>query len=231
MTMTNIQLAAGDMRAVAPPDDPQIDYQAALYFLDGHYLFRSRSGRGWSSKFVTAWDVKAAFVGKETDSGWLLPGVVRSGSNRSGKWFVYSAPSQKTVISFDGEDGTIKIPLPRTVLIGNGSNYYLWSLVADRFDRNAIAYAAPYPNIHGEGKICWGAATPPRADPERAREVWDLFFSTPFNNHLVDRKSKSHPDDVRLALRESAGKREYPINDMQTTGASIGSLVNHLLGV
>jgi hypothetical protein len=221
-------------QAIAPPADPAIEYQAALYFLDGHYLLRTREKAGWSSKFVTATDVQAAFTGKEQDSGWLPAGVVRAGASKQGKWFVYSAPVQKVTISFDGEGGTgvpetIKIPLPRTVLFGIGAEYYLWALKGERFDRNAVAHAAPFPNIHSQGKICWGASTPPRADPEKARQVWELFFSTPFNNHLIDHKSKAFPDDVRPQLRALAGKREYPVGDLAMTGTPIGTLIDHIL--
>lgn len=82
-------------QVLAPPADPAIEYQAALYFLDGHYLFRSRENQGWKFKFVTSDDVMAAFTSRERDSGWLPSGIVRAGSNKAGEWFVYSAPAQK----------------------------------------------------------------------------------------------------------------------------------------
>lgn len=227
--MTETQTIQPVFQVFAPPVDPAIAYDAALYFLDGHYLFRSREQAGWKSKFVTSADVLAAFTGKETDSGWWPAGIVRAGTSKSGGWFVYSAPAQKAAISFDGQPESVKIPLPRTVLVGIGSSYYLWALKAERFDRNAVAYAAPFPNVHSDGKVCWGASTPPRAAPDKAREVWELFFSTPFSDHLVDRKSKAHPGDVRIELRELAGKREYPVDDLLMTGTQIAYLVDHLI--
>jgi hypothetical protein len=216
-------------QVMTPPQDPKIDYDAALYFLDGHYLFRQKRRTGWVSKFVTAEDVRAAFTGQENDSGWLPAGIVRAGTSKAGKWFVYSAPTQKATIQFEGDEAPIKIPLPRTLLVGVGANYYLWALTGEHFEPGAIAHAAPFPNVHGDGRICWGAATPPRADPEKARGVWKLFFETPFNNHLIDRKSKAHPEDVRSQLRALEGKREYPTNDLQPTMAAASSLIERII--
>src|SRR3972149_4823107 len=109
-TMMDIQTTFSNLRVIAPLQDPAIDYQAALYFLDGHFLFRSRERGGGQSKFVTIADVQAGFCGEEQDAGWLPAGVVRAGSNKAGKWFVYSAPAQKASIRFDGEDQAFKIP-------------------------------------------------------------------------------------------------------------------------
>jgi hypothetical protein len=216
-------------RMIPGIQDPAIDFQAALYFLDGTFLFRSRERSGWSTKFVTINDVKAAFTGTEQDSGWLPAGVVRAGAGRHGPWFVYSTPTQKVTISFDGEAETIKIPLPRTVLFGVGATYYLWVMEGAHFNQKSAAYAAPFPNVHADGKICWGASTPPRADPEKARFVWDLFFSTPFNGHLIDKKSKAFPADVRLQLRALAGKKEYPTGDLIPTQTEIHYLIERFI--
>jgi hypothetical protein len=227
--MDQQQTTIRDFQMLPAIQDPAIDFRAALYFLDGTFLFRSRDNGAWSSKFVTIADVQAAFTGTEQDSGWLPAGIVRAGSSASGKWFVYSAPAQKATITFDGEAEQIRIPLPRTVLVGVGANYYLWTTASAHFDSSATACAAPFPNVHSDGRICWGASTPPRANPEKARLVWDLFFSTPFNGHLVDRKSKAFPADVHLQLRELAGKKEYPVNDLVSTQAAIKYLVDRVI--
>jgi hypothetical protein len=219
------------LRFVVQPELPRIEYQAALLFLDGHYLFLNRTGTGQTSKFVTASDVAAAFTGSEQDSGWLPAGVVRAGNGPKGKWFVYSTPPQKAEITFEGEEQPITIPLPRLVLLGTGAEYHIWALETKHFDSQAKAYHAPFPNVYTSGKICWGANTPGKADPAKARKSWNLFFSTPFNAHLDGERSKAHPKDVREQLREVAGKREYPVADLVPCVSSIGYYVEAVLGV
>lgn len=211
-------------------DDPKIRFEAALYFLDGHYLYRRRKGSTISSKFVTAADARAAFSGEESDSGWLPAGVVRAGSNPRGPFFVYSAPAQKTEIWL-GEE-RLTIPLPRTVLIGNGRETWLFVLNAEHFLRDALALVAPFPNINDDGRICWGTSAAPNAAPGQARKIWELFFETVFNRDLAARKCESYPGNVGDLLRDLAkrGARKFPANELMTTGRTIGAVVDQILG-
>lgn len=214
-------------------EDPAFRVQGALYFLEdaGHFLFRQVRDGSVRSKFVTLQDVTAAFAQKEEDSGWLPAGVVRVGHNEHGDWFVYSAPGQKVVVEIEGEE-PITTAIPRTVLVGIGRAYYLFAMAGKYFSASEKAYLAPFPNVHGDGKICWGVATPPEARAKVARQVWDLFFGTLFNAHLVDGKSKSEKEDVRKVLRKLAetGAREYPVKDLVVVGNMIGTVVDHLVG-
>jgi hypothetical protein len=211
-------------------ETPPFTTNGILYFLDGHYLFRYPKDGAMVSKFVTAADVAAAFSRSEQDTGWLPAGVVRTGSNVKGPWFVYSAPEQKREIWID-QDEQITVPIPRTVLLGIGGTYYLWALAGKHFNAIELAYRAPFPNIYPNGKICWGTNTPPAANAQTAREVWDLFFKSPFNGDLATTKSISHPNDVRAKLRELAGTRNYPLKDLVDIDhrRTIGSLVDQML--
>lgn len=219
-------------QALAMQPDPDFPVHGTLYFLDGHYLFRYNDGNKVSSKFVTAADLAAAFSHTEQDTGWLDAGIVRVGSNPQGTWFCYSAPAQKVEISLTNER-PLTVPIPRTVLLGIDNGWYLWALKEKYFQLSAQAYKAPFPNVHPDGKICWGQNTAPKADPNKAREVWALFFSSPFNGDLADHKSNARPEDVRAVMRGLAEEkaRTYPLNDLVSAGMQIGKLIDNKIGV
>ncbi len=217
---------------ISQMSDPNFNVQGALYFLDGHYLFRYRNGSGLESKFVTAMDVAAAFSGVEQDTGWLAPGIVRTGHVSRGKWFVYSAPPQKVEIQVEGDSlETLTIPIPRTVLAGIGTQFYLWALHSKHFSSDEEAFHAPFPNVHPGGAICWGTNTPGEAEAGRARKTWELFFGTPFNAHLAQNKSEAQPGDVRNLLRSLATQKvhKYPVGDLQPVNRSIDFLIGQML--
>jgi len=221
------------MNAIPILPKPEYKVDAALYFLDGQYLFKIFTGKT-SAKFVTAKDVAAAFEGKEEDTGWLAPGVVRCGHNAGGDWYVYSTPPQTTLINLDDGGGisTLQIPLPRLVLLAIGGNYYLWALADKAFSPDSMAYKTPYPNVYEDGKICWGSNPVPKISLEKAREPWKLFFEAPFNGHLVNGKSQEHTHDVRRALRGLADRnaRRYPAGDLVPERSPIGQLVKMRVG-
>lgn len=212
-------------------DDPKIEFTAALYFLDGHYLFRHKAQGGWANKFVTAADVQAAFTGKEQDSGWLQAGIVRVGQNARGPFFVYSPPAQKAEIWLGDE--RLTVPLPRTVLLCVGAEAYLFALNETHFSATARALVAPFPNVDGDGRICWGRNAKPAADPARARQTWELFFAAPFNSDYMGNKCASEKTDVRVLLRGLAGKSKFPAAELlvHDRAQTIGEVINRILEV
>lgn len=215
-----------EMLALQPENFP---VQGALYFLDGHYLFRYGDGKKIRSKFVTSKDLAAAFSQTEQDTGWITPGIVRMGSCTRGTWSVYSAPEQKVTIGLS-EAESLEIPIPRTVWLGIEDAHFVWALKDRRFEPGAQAYHAPFPNVHPDGRICWGQNRIPKADPKKVRGIFELFFGSLFNGDLVGNKSASQPNDVRIALRELAEKkaRGYPVHDLVPGGLNkIGSLIEN----
>lgn len=203
---------------------PKFNVQGILYFGDGDYIFRYPSSNGWMAKCVTSLDVSAAFSAKELDTGWLPAGVVRTGSNAHGPWYVYSTPPQRVDIVI-GDEAALTIPIPRVVMAATLSGYYLWALETMHFEPNASAYQAPFPNVSGDGKVCWGLNAAPAVEPQKARAAWEMFFSTPFNQDLSNGKSRSQNNNVTVLLRQLAGKRSYPVKDLQPFGSSISALV------
>ena len=218
------------MTTLIPLYDPKV-FRAALYFMDGQYLFRYQDkAGGLVSKYVKADDLVAAFTLQESDSGWLPAGVVRSGTCKSGSWYVYSAPAQRVEITID-PDEKLSIPIPRTVLLGTEKGHYLWAIKSKYFDPDEDAYHAPFPNINPNGKICWGNSKPRKLTAQYARETWDLFFASLFNADLTTDKSKKNDHDVSEVLREvsKSGLKKYPESDLVPAGGSIGQVVDRTL--
>ena len=201
---------------------------AALYFLpQGHYLFRWREESGLSgSKFVTSDDLQAAFANSERDTGWLVPGIVRSGYGKTGEWFVLHMPPQKVTIHLL-ELGTFTIPVPTLVLAGTGRSYSIWALT-EAFSPQARVYDSPFPNVHGGGQICWGNNTPPLASPSMAMKAWKMFIESPFNSHLVQGKTRQHKDDVRKLLVKLNGKSKFPLSQLTVERGNLNSNIERL---
>jgi len=114
----------------------------ALFFLQsGDFLLQYRTTDNDHSrtpltkagaKFVTVKDVQAAFGGSDVDSGWITPGVARCGYCAKGDWFVFTAGQQVLTlqVNFGGKEGLkkIKVPIPATVMVGMGMQYYTCGL-------------------------------------------------------------------------------------------------------
>lgn len=209
-----------------------IQAEGVLYFLDGgHFLFKYLKDETWQSKFVTIDDVAAALANVENDSGWLGEGILRAGRCAQGEWFVYTEPAQKITIQVTTSDlAQITIPIPATILIGVGHKYFLYAL--NGFAKpNAPLYHAPFPNVYGHGRICWGSNRPPAAHHKHAKTVWNMFFQTPFNTHLAGQKSQAYKGNVmeQLVKLSNAHAEEYPLDDMLNTYLSLDDGVKRIL--
>jgi len=218
----------------------------ALYFLtSGDFMFRFRTQEekryGGNSnvmegaKFVTVRDVQAAFGSSDVDTGWLGNGVIRCGYCARGDWFVYATPKQKLSIQILMSNGNLKkltLPIPVTVMLGVGMQYYLWA-VPYNFSPDGSLCHAPFPNIHGNGAVCWGQNTPPKAHHRQAETAWHLFFESQFNGDLANGKSEKFEGDVRRMLAQVARKKleEYPQEDLVRANRSLRMILQDLVGV
>jgi hypothetical protein len=212
----------------------ELEAGGVLYFLDGQYLFRHREDGAWRSKFLTSEDLEAAFTRSEPDTGWTPAGVVRQGRRAAGPFYVYSAPPQKVEITLEAGMPAVRVPIPRTVMLGIGGGYFLWALKGPLFEPRMEAFRAPFPNVYSDGRVCWGSYAPPEASTATARTTWDLFFRTPFNAHLAIGKTKSeeYKRDARVLLRELAdrGANKFPEAELVSDGNLIGNLIENVLG-
>ena len=93
-------------------------------------------------------------------------------------------------------------------------------------DRKLSAW--PYANVHGDGHVCWGANTV--AANSSIEEIDRAFFSTPFNNDLVNRarpRQFNFAADIALLI----GKIDSPLDVFnETTLSGRGALyATHLV--
>jgi hypothetical protein len=125
----------------------------------------------------------------------------------------------------------IEVPLPPLVFASHCKTYYAWALTGDDFSPEAEACHVPLPNIQPDGGICFGDNHPPAASPGNATRAWELFITSPFNNHLTSGKSQSFPNDVRAQLLRLADRRarQYPRKDMMSTGNSLQQVIERTL--
>jgi hypothetical protein len=308
--------SVGWLRSLLTPDDlegklladPGI--LARLFILDGQFLLHYRTADNPTAnpnvfqpsnsyeapgvdhyKFLSPEAVRVAFSTLEVDTGWLMPGVVRTGWHTSGQpWSVLYLPPGKHTLnlklpadllrsgltspnlpqenSFGQSDCSSQIipkvepvhlgfaqfgrpqqtvrlenvPLPGLIFVGIGQEYRVWATAASGeqtpnaneadFDPQAAVYAAPLPNVHQDGRICWGEAQAqvPIALPTAGGigAAWRLFLASEFTDHLVSSKSQSYSVDVRHGLLAALLNRQtvYPSAELVPYRLSMGGVGN-----
>jgi len=191
-----------------------------LKFFNGQFLFEFQDESGSHRKFVSPAAVRQAFAGQSFDSGWLAPQVVRCGACAAGNWAVMEIPAgvHKILLDDGGTKGTrrITIPLPRLIFFGLATSWYVWALREKTLLAKAEVFAAPLPNLHQNGGVCFGQNTPPKASGLSIAKAWELFISSPFNGDLAGQKSARNQQDIRSVLMQLAKDKAttYPIQDL-----------------
>lgn len=185
---------------------------AHLLFLRGQYLLVYKEGESTTYKFVSPAALREAFVAEPIDSDYLPPNTVRWGRCHKGEWLVQFYPPQRYQIFL--ENTTLTVPMPALVFAGCDRLYWIWAV--KEFDPNSQLFHAPLPNVMEDGSICFGENSPPQCSPTAIMQAWKLFWNSPFNNHLVQGKSKSHPQNVRSHLQKLHynNSKKYPLRDL-----------------
>jgi PRTRC genetic system protein B len=207
------------------------EVKAALYFLEGQYLFCWQEEGQTKSKLVSPEAARIAFEQEPIDSHWMPDNIIRAGVNLGGQWIVQFIPPQRCAIELDHTQ--IVVPLPALVFAAMGTSYYLWAIKEKRFTAEALAYHAPLPNISASGKLCFGSNRPPVAAMNKIELAKQTFFSARFNSDLSNGKSQKEPDNIIVQLQAIARtrRRTYPLNDLIPLGHSIDRLVSEVIHV
>ncbi len=213
------------------------DETAALLFVCGdQYLLRHRSREGATAyKFLSASAVRAAFAEEPIDTDWLAPSVRRCGFGKRGEWVMIAHPAQCYRLSY-GEEGqdelkTLEIPLPRIAFFGYEQRYFVWAFKDKLLIGDTVLFAAPFPNVDANGAICFGGNLVPNATTRTIEVAWQVFLTSPFNQHSTGRKSLAFPGDVRSQWqRLAAGRhRRYPLSDLVSTNRTANMMVDWVL--
>lgn len=216
-TMPLPQLDVGALAASIATKTVDADVLAQLLFLPGQYLLVTKEDRSTTYKFVSPAALKEAFANEPVDSGWLAFNSVRWGQCRRGEWLVQFYPPRRYQLALDRfADTPISVPLPGFVFVGCDRSYWIWAIKSNSLDPNSKLFHAPLPNVMPDGSICFGENFPPKTSPLGIVQAWDLFWRSPFNNHVVHNKSKLHNQDVRFQLLSlhRKGSKRYPVRDL-----------------
>ncbi len=213
------------------------DETASLMLITGdQYLFRYRDNAGATAyKFVSPAAVRAAFVHETIDTGWLPKQVHRWGIAKQGEWVLMTHSPQRYLLNFTSKEGeetvALNVTMPPLAFFGYGQRYYLWAFTDRELSGNSPLFAAPLPNIDGNGAICFGQNALPSASAKTMGEVWTLFLMSPFSNHSVNGKSRAFPDDVRMQLEQLVQSRRerYPHRDLVPLRQTAQQMVDSIL--
>jgi Prokaryotic E2 family D len=205
------------------------EVKAALYFLEGQYLFCWHEEGQMKSKLVSPEAARLAFEQEPIDSDWMPDNIIRAGVNLRGEWIVQFIPPHRCAIEFDHTQ--IIVPLPGLIFAGIGTSYYLWAIKEKVFTAKAIAYHAPLPNISAVGRLCFGSNYPPIAAMNKIELAKRTFFGARFNQDLSNGKSKKEPNNIIVQLMSiaRAKRRTYPMNDLIPLGHSIDRIVSEVI--
>ena len=163
------QLDIGSITRAIIPKTEIGQVQAQLLFLEGQYVFIYQEQEKTHCKFLSPTALAQAFAHTDIDSGWLDSHTVRWGHGLSGEWVVQYYPPQQYQIQIHKERW--QIPLPAFVFAGYQTRYWIWASKTKQFDPDAPLYAAPLPNVYGDGAICLFRISHHDADRSSARTV------------------------------------------------------------
>ena len=213
------------------------DETASLMIITGdQYLLRYREKKGAVAyKFISSAAVRAAFTNEIIDSAWLPANVRRWGMGKEGEWILIAHPPQVYAVTLTGKESNegiqLQVPLPALAFFGYAQRYFVWAFEDTELRGETRLFAAPLPNVHVNGAICFGNNPVPKASAQTIAEAWRIFLTSPFNTHSVNGKSAKYPDDVREQLFKLAGRkrRRYPLDDLVPYRANANQAIEWVL--
>lgn len=209
--------------------------EAALYFVEGQYLFHARGDKGEAVKYLAPALVRHAFMLEPTDSGWLTTETVRWGVCGKGDYVInFYAPARYELLmrSDDGlTEAMLTVPLPGLVFAGLDRSWYVWAVRGKRFSPDLELFQAPLPNVGQTGLICFGENRHPEVGKHGAQMAWQLFITSAFNSHHADGKSHAYPQNILFRLYSlSANKAvRYPLKDLVSVRSTVSEAVRRLV--
>jgi len=200
----------GDFARTVATKTASADIPAQLLFLPGQYLLVTRVESAVTYKFLSPEAVTSAFSNEPIDSGWLPANIMRWGRSNRGEWMMQFYPPRRYDIVLTNNRSksiSLNLPMPGFVFLGCGNDYWIWAVLGKQFDPHSQLYHAPLPNVMANGAICFGDSSPTQCSSQGIVQACSLFWSSPFSDHVVDGKSKSHRADVRNFLCELSNRK------------------------
>lgn len=211
-----------------------------LEFYSYGVLLRKREGDAVVEYPVDPQQIALALAAKVTFETGLLTGETLLVRQDGVKRLVveYRRP-QKTGIFIEGSDAPVRVPLPPLLLIRTTSEnknpqYQVYAVKERPTALDAPLFHAPLPNVFSSGSICWGSVRRVEDTALQSNSLtadWTTLLGSPFGDHAVSGKSKSHPHDIRQKLLEleSRKARVYPKSDLISVKKTLAQMVGDCL--
>lgn len=197
----------------------------SLDFYSYGVMLRKREGNAMTEYPVDPAQVAIALSAHITfDTGLILGDTLLVRQEGVKKTVVEYRKAQLTGVFMDGSDVALRVPLPPLVMIRKTQGdtnpfYHVYAVKCRPTSLDVKLFQTPLPNVFNSGSICWGTV---QRVPEAALSAtslaadWGQLLGSPFGNHAVNGKSKSHPHDVRQKLieLEAKGAKRYPTSDL-----------------
>lgn len=210
--------------------------RAGLVFTDdGQIIYCSQNKNSIQRKGLAPETVASVFAHAPVWSGFLPPNTWCWGKANGAEWVALCFPAslQTVLLAENKNQERLTIPLPPLVFFGTRLEYFIWALGDATWTRdpNMAAFHAPFPNVNERGLVCFGTNILPPCSPQTIHDAWQLFLSSPFNNHQIENKSRQHEQDVRELWRTLSNQNsaQYPYEDLAPMGNSIGRVLEWTL--
>lgn len=196
-----------------------------LEFYSYGVLLRKRDGDAVTEYPVDPQQIALALAAKVTfDTGLLTSDTLLVRQDGVKRLVVAYRRPQKTGIFIEGSDAPVRVPLPPLLLIRTTTEnkhpqYQVYAIKERPTTLDAPLFHAPLPNVFSSGSICWGSVRRVEDTALQGSSLaadWTTLLGSPFGDHAVSGKSKSHPHDIRQKLLEleSRKARVYPKSDL-----------------
>jgi hypothetical protein len=196
-----------------------------LEFYSYGVLLRKREGDAVTEYPVDPQQIALALAAKVTlDTGLLSADTLLVRQDGVKRLVVEYRRQQKTGIFIEGSDAPVRVPLPPLLLIrttteNKNPQYQVYAVKERPTALGVPLFHAPLPNVFNSGSICWGSVRRVEDTALQGNSLtadWSTLLGSPFGDHAVSGKSKSHPHDIRQKLLEleSRKARVYPKSDL-----------------
>jgi hypothetical protein len=171
----------------------------ALHGIQGEVLMEVKTGDVTTQKRISVEQLSEAMGQQQMDSGWVGDSIQRMGWSLGEPWFLAYHPPGIQDARFAVRK--LKLSTPGFVFAGRARSYWLFMQTdwEKEFMPDLRLVAAPFPNVHPDGQICWGDNPTLLARTENASEMWRLFWRAPFNDDLDDLRKQNLLREMKTA--------------------------------
>lgn len=146
-------------------------------------------------------------------------------------WFRL-AGTARLLLALPEKTSLLTLPMPPLILAfrKSGSLSVIACKGNYRPEVGTPLFHAPLPNISSGGGVCLGSTVISAFDPLLETVPWDAFWGSAFSGHQASGKSHKYPEDVRLLLLELDRQADFPMDDLEPAGLTLGEWLARMSG-